>query len=214
MNLVAPAIEAYCYQESSLPSPICQEIEAFTKSQVASPQMLSGPLVGSFLGLLVGVTGAKRVLEIGTFTGYSALAMAERLGTGGELITLDKNSETQTLARGFWYKSPHGNKIQALNGNASELLGELTGLFDLVFIDADKAGYLGYLKSALSKLSPRGVIVADNCLWSGRVLDLETSDLDTLALQQFNDYVASSKELENTLLPVRDGLNVIRKRTS
>lgn len=212
MKLVSPDIEAYCGSHSTLPSAICQEIEAFTRSEVPYPQMLSGPLVGSFLGLMIGITGARRVLEVGTFTGYSALCMAERLPVGGELITLDKNPETQAIGRRFWDKSPHGVKIRNLNGDGSDLLAGLAGPFDFVFIDADKGGYLSYLQAVLPKLSPRAVVVADNCLWSGEVLNTKNPDIDTMALQQFNDWVATNRGLESSLLPIRDGLHVIRKK--
>jgi caffeoyl-CoA O-methyltransferase len=212
MKFVPEPIEAYCLSHTTIPSSICEEIEAFTRSSVPYPQMLSGPLVGGFLGLMVGVTGARKIVEFGTYTGYSALAMAERLPDGGELYTLDKNPDTQSVARKFWDKSPHGKKIRPLNGNAIDLIAGIPGPIDLAFIDADKGGYLSYLKAVLPKLSPRGLVIADNTLWSGRVLEGAEADADTQAIQRFNDFIASSKDLEGTLLPVRDGLYVVRRR--
>lgn len=212
MELVSEALSQYCLDHSTLPSGVCEELEAFTQKNVANPRMLSGPLVGSFLGFLIGSLGAKRILEVGTYTGYSALYMAERLAGDGKILTLDKNPESQTVARRFWDKSPAGKKIEALSGDARDLLKTVKGPFDFAFIDADKGGYLHYLKAILPLLSPKGVVVADNTLWSGRVLEGDGADADTKAIQAFNDYVAESAELESCLLPVRDGLHLIRKR--
>ena len=175
--------------------------------------MLSGAMVGSFLGFLIGAIGAKRILEVGTYTGYSALYLAERLPSDGELITLDKNPETQNIARRYWDRSPAGKRIRALAGDAGQLIQTLKGPFDFIFIDADKGGYLNYLKATLPMLSPKGIIVADNTLWSGRVLEEPSSaDADTKAIQAFNEFVAKDPNLESCLLPVRDGLHMIRRR--
>lgn len=212
IRFVDEAIEEYCGAKSTLPSGVCEQIAAFTRSRVPFSQMLIGELEGSFLGFLVSLTGAKRILEIGCFTGYSALAMAERLPSGGELITLDVNHETGELARMFWKKSPHGRKIKSVTGDALQSLPRLTGKFDLIFIDADKPNYLRYLRAGLSRLSPRGFLAVDNCLWGGEVLKPKAKDKNTRALQIFNDFVAKNKNLECCLLPVRDGIFLIRKR--
>lgn len=211
MEIVPESINSYCLAHSTRPSAICEEIEAFTRSNVANPGMLSGALVGSFLGLMIRACGARRVVEVGTYTGYSALAMAENLPEGGEVVTLDRNAETQGLARGFWDKSPHGSRIRTQTGDARALLDGLKGPFDFAFIDADKGGYLTYLQKILPKLSSNGVVVADNCLWSGRVLDPSAAEADTQAIQRFNQWVTTNRELHATLVPLRDGLMVIKR---
>jgi caffeoyl-CoA O-methyltransferase len=212
MSLVGPEIEAYCEAHSELPSEVCEEIFEYTKKNVPMPQMLSGPLVGSFLGWVIRSIGAKRVLEIGTYTGYSALYMAERLPADGEVITLDINPETAAIAQKFWDKSPHGKKIKSVLGSASDSMGSLSGTFDFIFIDADKTGYPAYLHRALLLLSPKGVIVADNCLQAGRVLDKNSKEESVHAIQTFNEKIKKDPHLEHMLLPLRDGLHLIRRR--
>ncbi len=176
--------------------------------------MLTGPMEAAFLGLLLSLVGARRVLELGTFTGYSALAMAERLPAGGEVVTIDLNPDTTKLAKSFWAKSPHGHKIKALNGPGLEVLKTVTGKFDLAFIDADKENYLGYFKRAQELMSMGGVIVLDNMLWSGRVLNPNDSDPETAALRDLNSYLVSQPQLEVCLLPVRDGMMLVRHRST
>lgn len=211
-KLVSDEISQYCEDHSTLPSQVCKDLEEFTHDQVRMSIMLSGPLVGSFLGFLVSVTKTKRVLEIGCYTGYSALCMAEHLPTDGELITLDINPETDTVANRYWRLSPHGKKIKSIIGPALTTLDSLKSTFDLVFIDADKPNYVNYLPKALSLLNPNGVIIADNCLYSGKVLQEKPSEENTAALKAFNELVHGDPTLECTLLPVRDGLMLIRKK--
>ena len=216
MNLVDQKIEDYCLQKSNLPSSDCDSIEQFTRANVHGAQMLIGKMEASFLGFLLKSIGAKRVLEFGTFTGYSALAMAEHLPADGEVITLDINEKTVALANSFWEKSKHGHKIKSLIGPALETTKNLNGHFDFVFIDADKKNYPAYLEIALGKLSPTGIIVVDNVLWSGRVVesagDVHTDEhRNTQAIRDFNDLVFSRKDLHAVLLPIRDGMFLIRK---
>jgi len=144
-----PKISNYCLSKSDMPSKICQEIKKYTEDNVDYAQMVVGELEGSLLGFLVSLIGAKRILEIGCFTGYSALAMAERLPDDGELITLDINETNTEIAQSFWNKSPHGKKIHLKLGQALEILPTLSGKFDLAFIDADKINYLNYVKHSL-----------------------------------------------------------------
>jgi len=212
MGFVSEGIENYCGRKSTVPSRRCEAVLKHTVKRVPYSQMLIGPLEGSFLGFLVSLARAKRVLEIGCFTGYSALAMAERLPKTGRLITLDINPETNRIARKFWAKSPHGNKIRSVLGPALKTLTKLNGPFDLIFIDADKTNYLNYLKKGLPLLSPKGLIVVDNCLWGGEVLKKRTKDPDTRAIQRFNNYVKNRNDLEAVLLPVRDGVFLIQKK--
>ena len=164
MNLVSEEINQYCSNHSTVPSSLCEELASYTRESVPMHQMLTGPLEASFLGLMIHVVGAKRVLEIGTFTGYSALAMAERLPADGEIITLDINPETNQIAKTYWNRSPHGKKIRAILGPALESMESLKGRsFELVFIDADKENYLNYLKKALPLLEPTGRHSSGQC---------------------------------------------------
>lgn len=213
MNFVDPKLEAFCESRSSLPSGHCQALAAYTESNVPRSIMLSGPLVASFLGLLARVSGARNVLEIGCYTGYSALALAENLPPDGSVITLDIDEKNGEIARRFWAMSPHGKKIELILGPAQATLEKLSGPFDMVFIDADKPGYINYVKTVLPKLSRRGVIVADNSLFFGQVLD-ENSEGNGKAMREFDDWVAAQPNLYKTLLPVRDGLNLISLKES
>ncbi len=217
MQIVDKKIEEYCLTKSNLPSKDCLNIENHTRECIAGSNMLIGKMEASFLGFLLRTISAVRVLELGTFTGYSALAMAENLPDNGEVITVDINQSTVELAQGFWNKSSHGKKIKSLLGSAMEIIPTLTGEFDLVFIDADKRNYIDYLKLTLPKLSARGIIVIDNALWSGKVLpDAELDltvhyDKNTEYIRQVNDYIADSKDLYGTLMPLRDGMFLIKK---
>jgi caffeoyl-CoA O-methyltransferase len=217
MQLIDKLIEDYCVSKSNIPSQDCEEIEIYTRANIHGSNMLIGKMEASFLGFLLRSIGAKRVLELGTYTGYSALTMAENLSDDGQIITVDINQETVKLAKEFWQKSKHGNKIQSVLGSALEVIPTLSGEFDLVFIDADKRHYIDYLKLTLPMLSTNGMIVIDNVLWSGRVVyDSETSgsqlhDRNTEFIKAVNDYVATDKNLYGTLLPIRDGMFLIRK---
>jgi caffeoyl-CoA O-methyltransferase len=161
------------------------------------------------------ISGAKRVLEFGTYSGYSALSMAAALPSDGKVVTFEVSAEHARFARRHFGASPHGEKIELRLGPALESVAELRDQqFDLVFIDADKPGYLGYYEAALQLLSPRGLIVVDNTLWSGRVLDERDDDPSesTLALRRFNDTVAADERVVCTMLTVRDGVTLIRRR--
>lgn len=216
MQLIDPKIEEYCLSKSSLPSGDCLKIEEHTRANVHGANMLIGKMEASFLGFLLRSISAKRVLELGTFTGYSALAMAENLPNDGEVITVDVNEKTVELAKKFWSEAQSGFKIKSILGSGLEVIPTLSGFFDLVFIDADKRNYLPYLKLILPKLSPKGMIVIDNVLWSGRVLpgaeqDKEEEHRNTKFIREVNDYIASDKTLYGTLMPIRDGMFLIKK---
>jgi predicted O-methyltransferase YrrM len=214
MNFIDERVLNYSISKSNKASDECTELEKYTKDTQPLHRMLCGPLEGSLLKSLIHLNGAKRVLELGTFTGYSALAMAEALPEDGEIITIDKNKKINSIASEFWSKSVHGKKIQARFGEAINVLDELTGEFDLVFIDADKRNYLKYLEKCLTLLSHRGVIVVDNVLWSGRVVDgyTEEEDKSTEFLVEFNNYIESRDDLVKTLLPIRDGIYLIQRK--
>ena len=217
MQLIDPETEAYARQKSTLPGSVARELAEYTRQHEDMARMLCGEMVASFLGLLVRMTGARRILEIGTFSGYSALCMAENLPEGGELHTVDVKHKDYTAR--FWQKSPHAGKIVTHTGAALDVIPTLQGRFDLVFIDADKENYSPYLELSLERLSERGVVVVDNVLWSGRVLrpdrDLQGKEYEssTLSIKHFNDQVAARDDLYATLLPVRDGLFFICKKS-
>jgi caffeoyl-CoA O-methyltransferase len=213
MTIGNQTITEYCINKSSVPSKKVEEIENYTKNKVPMSKMLIGKLEASFLGFLLRSIKAKRVLEIGTFTGYSALAMAEQLPPDGELITLDINRETTELAKSFWNTTPHGKKITSIHGNAQKLLSDIKGPFDLIFIDADKENYLTYLKAGLNLIGPQGVIAIDNVLWDGKVLLDSPQDEETEGIKKLNDHVFQDESLYKTMLPIRDGVLLIRKNT-
>ena len=178
----------------------------------AFPQMIAGPLQGRLLALLAKIAGARRVLEIGTFVGYSALCFAEALPAGGEVITLDSDPTLRTVTRNAFARVPYGRKIQLRIGKALKLLPEIPGPFDLVYIDADKINYSRYYDAVFPKLRKGGLIVADNLLWSGAVLDRKTRDPDTRALRAFAAKVRRYRRTEPVVPTVRDGLMGIRKK--
>lgn len=211
MNFTPEAIEQYCLNKSTLPSSLCDQLEDYTRKNIAMPQMLSGKAVGSFLGLMVHMIKAKKILEVGSFTGYATLCMAENTGPQGHVDALEISPDNLALAKSYWKQSSHGEKISGHLGPALESLAKLKGPYDLVFIDADKANYLNYLKYILDHqlLSSHGVIILDNCLWSGRVVDPQDKEESTRAIRQVNDYIASRSELYGHLLPLRDGLFIV-----
>ncbi len=210
LTLVPPEIEEYAQAHTERPAPLFDDLREKTYAQMNSPQMQVGPLEGSFLRLLVKLARARRVLELGTFTGYSALMMAEGLPDDGELITCDIDQNAEAVAREFFARSPHGRKIQLRMGPALETLKALEGPFDLAFIDADKGNYSAYYDAVVPLLRPGGLLVADNTLWSGRVLHPESEN--DHALVAFNAKVAADTRVEKVLLTVRDGMMLALKR--
>lgn len=217
MKLIDEQVEKYCIEKSNVPSSLCNDLELYTRENVHGAQMLIGKMEASLLGFFIRSIGAVRILELGTFTGYSALAMAEQLPTNGELITLDINEKTVQLAKSYWEKSPHGTKIKSLLGPGLETLNQVQGKFDLVFIDADKRNYLLYLEKSLELLTDNGMIVIDNVLWGGRVVeapgDSEDEHRNTKFIRELNDTIAKREDLYGTLLPLRDGMFLIKKKT-
>jgi caffeoyl-CoA O-methyltransferase len=175
-----------------------------------SPQMLSGRTEGQLLRLLIRSIRASRVLEVGTFTGYSALMMAEALPADGELITLEVDPKAEAVARRYFAESEHGRKIRLLMGPALETLGTLAGPFDFAFVDADKQNYRRYYDRVVPLLRPGGMLAVDNVLWSGRVLD--PRDEETRAIHELNERARTDPGVEHVLLTVRDGVLLVRKR--
>ena len=204
MKLVSPEINSYCETHSHPVSALLQALAAETRDTRTDAMMLTGTLEGNFLRLLVRLSQTRRLLEIGTFTGYSALAMAEALPADGELISCDLSPESTAMARRYWAQSPHGSKIQLLLGPALDTLADLNGEFDMVFIDADKTNYSAYWEACLPKLRRGGLIVVDNVLWSGRVLDPQAES--DHAIHALNQRAAADPRVECVMLPVRDGM--------
>jgi len=207
--LLDPDLAQYAAESSTRPGPLLREIEQYTREHEDNPEMLVGRLEAAFLQMLVKLVNARRILEIGLFTGYSALAMAEALDEHGELISCEVDEDHADVARSFFRRSPVGHKIGIRLGPAIETLETIQGPFDMVFMDADKPSYAAYYDLVLPMLRPGGLIVADNVLWSGRVLAPE--DETDHAIVAFNDKVRDDPRVENVLLTVRDGLMLARR---
>ncbi len=208
--IVDPLLEKYAEEHSSEVSELLDRLERETLATMKSPQMLSGRAEGQFLRLLAKSIAAKRVLEVGTFTGYSALMMASALPRDGELVTLEIDPAAETVARRYFRESEHGSKIRLLMGPALETLATLAPPFDLAFVDADKQAYPRYYDRVLELLRPGGLLAVDNVLWSGRVLD--PRDEETRAIHELNERVRRDLRVEHVLLTVRDGVLLVRKR--
>ena len=208
--LVDPNLERYAEEHSSEVPELLQRLERETLASMKSPQMLSGRTEGQLLRLLIRMIGASRVLEVGTFTGYSALMMASALPANGELITLEMDPLAEAVARRYFAESEHGGKIRLLMGPALESLAGLSGPFDFAFVDADKQNYPRYYDRILPLLRPGGLLAVDNVLWSGRVLD--PRDEETRAIHELNERARTDPRVEHVLLTVRDGVLLARKR--
>ena len=207
--LVDPELEDYALRHTSPELPLLAELRADTQAGMDLPQMQVGLVEGSFLKMLVALTGAATVVEIGMFTGYSALMMASALPQNGTLYTCDVDPVAEAMARSYFSRSPHGGKIEVLMGPAAETLPGIPGPVDLVFIDADKAGYPHYFELMVEKVRPGGLLVFDNMLWSGQVVRPE--DEDTRALVATANRVQADPRVENVLLTVRDGMMLARR---
>jgi len=213
-DIVPPEIDEYAAVHSVAESAVCRTIREETYRTQDCPQMVVGPLEASFLKVIARAVNAKRALEIGTFTGYSALALAEALPDEGTVLTCEIDASSAAFARRHWDQSPHGRKIEVRVGPALETLTALTGPFDLIFIDADKANYVNYYKRAKDLLAPTGVILIDNVLWSGRVVNANAQDPATNAIQELNRVVATDPHVTAVLLPLRDGVFVITPKSA
>lgn len=213
MEFIDPKLIAYCEAHTSEEDELLKKIVRETQAKVLMPRMLSGHLQGKFLELLVKIHRPQLILEIGTYTGYSAICMARGLGKTGKLITLDKNDELEHMVRGFFSESGLAGQIEYKLGNALDLIPQLAGTFDFVFIDADKKNNTKYYELILDRMSSGGVILVDNVLWSGKILleEGQKTDKDTAAILAFNRKVSEDPRVETCLLPIRDGLMMIRK---
>jgi len=210
MELIQKDLHRYSEAHTTAESDLLRKINRQTHADVLRPNMLSGHLQGRLLAMISHMVQPKIILEIGTYTGYSALCMAEGLRPDGKLITLDINEELEDRVREYFSQSGVGPRIDYRIGNALDIIPKLTERFDLVFIDADKENYPRYYDLVINRVNLNGFILADNVLRSGRVLD-ERPDKDTRAILEFNQKVHQDERVENLLLPVRDGIMVLRK---
>jgi caffeoyl-CoA O-methyltransferase len=210
-SLVPAEIESYAQAHSSPESEVRRALREETEQTMEYAQMVVGPLEGAFLQMMAQLVGAKRVLEIGMFTGYSALCFAEALPEDGSVITCEINEQSAAMGRRYVARSPHGGKITVRMGPALETMRTLTGPFDLIFIDADKTNYLNYYRRALDLLAPQGVILIDNVLWSGDVLKQPPPDASTAAIQALNRAVSADPRVTAVLVTIRDGVLVVRR---
>lgn len=212
MDFLPENISAYAEDHTSSESNLLARVNRDTHAKVLQPRMLSGHLQGRILATFSHMLRPKHVLEIGTYTGYSALCFAEGLANGGIIHTIDINEELEERIKDYFNDSPYAEQIKLHIGNALEIIPGLHETWDLVFIDADKENYIRYYEMVLDRVRPGGYIIADNVLWSGKVLDDPSSlDLDTRTIVEFNDLIQQDRRVENVLFPVRDGLMVCRK---
>jgi caffeoyl-CoA O-methyltransferase len=209
-DIVDPAVEAYAEAHTTAPPAHLVEVDRDTRASLDFPQMMVGAIEGRFLEMLVFALQPRRVLEIGTFSGYSALSMAAALPPEGRITTCEISPVHAEAARRHIAASPYAGRIEVVVGPALDTVNTLPGPFDLVFIDADKTSYLAYYEAVLPKLAPGGMVAADNTLWSGRVVDSDDDSADTRAIRTFNDTVAADGRVVCVQLTVRDGVTLIR----
>lgn len=213
MEFISEVLADYVIANSQSEPKILKDLARETHQKVLLPRMLSGTLQGRFLSMLSKLITPKRILEIGTYTGYATLCLAEGLANGGEIDTIDKNEELLDFQRKYFDRSGFGTQIHQHLGNAIDLIPNLKNDYDLVFLDADKSNYLNYFELVLPKTRSGGLILSDNVLWSGKVTQkADSDDKDTQVLQKFNKLLASDPRVESVLLPLRDGLTLSRVR--
>jgi caffeoyl-CoA O-methyltransferase len=208
--IVRDEIERYAEEHTTSPTELLAALAEETRGSLRSPQMLTGTIEGRFLEMLVWASGARRVLELGTYSGYSALSMAAALPAGGHIDTCEIEEEHAEVARRYIAQSPYADRITVHVGPALDTIERLDGDFDFVFIDADKESYVNYYEAVLPRLSERGLIAADNTLWSGRVLDAEDNSEATRAIKTFNEHVRADPRVASVTLTIRDGVTLIR----
>ena len=213
MQFITEALNNYVVQHSEDEPALLADLTRETYQKVLQPRMLSGHYQGRVLSVLSQLIRPKTILELGTFTGYSALCLAEGLVKGGTLHTIDHNEELVELQRRYFDRSEHGSQIYQYTGTALEIIPKLKAKFDLVFMDADKSNYVNYFHLIIDKLKSGGVILSDNVLWSGKVIEtVENSDLSTKGVMAYNKLLKTDKRLKTVLLPIRDGLTISIKK--
>ncbi|CAL2057974.1 O-methyltransferase [Tenacibaculum sp. 190524A05c] len=211
MHFLPEELDNYVVKHSQQEPTLLKELSRETWQKVLNPRMLSGAFQGRVLSMISKLIAPKTILEIGTYTGYSALCLAEGLQQNGKLYTIDKNEELEELQSKYFEKSTFSNQIQQYIGNAIDIIPTIEDKFDLVFIDADKSNYLNYFNLIIDKMNTGGVILSDNVLWSGKVVEkLDEKDIDTKVLLEYNQLLNEDERLETVLLPIRDGLTISR----
>ena len=211
MDFISQQLDDYVVAHSQSEPELLAKLNRETGQKILQPRMLSGHYQGRVLSMLSKLIAPKTILEIGTYTGYSALCMLEGLDSKGVIHTIERNEELEDFARKYFELSGRGDQIIQHIGDAREVIPKLTDSFDLVFIDADKVNYPAYLDLVIPKMNPKGIILSDNVLWSGKVIEpLQQHDLDTKALLKYNQKINSDSRLETVLLPIRDGLTISR----
>jgi len=211
MNFISDQLQQYIDDHSMEESDLLKALDRETHQKVLQPRMLSGSYQGRLLALLAKMIGPKKILEVGTYTGYATLCMAEGLTTGGSIDTIDHNEELADMQRRYFDQSPYGSQIVQHLGEAKDILKTLSGPYDLVFLDADKENYPHYFDLIIDKLETGGILLSDNVLWSGKVLEKATDEA-TSALQEYNHKINTDVRVETVVLPIRDGLTITRKR--
>lgn len=211
MSFIDERVAEYAEAHSSPNAELFDRLEAETRAKTSSPGMMVGLVEGQFLAFLVRLSGSRRVLELGTFTGYSSISIAAALPEGGRIVTCDIDEETTAIARRYAQEAGVADRIDYRLGPALETVETLSGPFDFIFIDADKVNYLSYYEATLPKLAEDGLMILDNTLWSGRVADPGEDDESTRAIRAVNDRILADERVVNVLLSVRDGMNLVRK---
>tara|TARA_Y100000815_G_scaffold77793_1_gene66893 strand:- start:485 stop:1129 length:645 start_codon:yes stop_codon:yes gene_type:complete len=213
MHFLPEKLDDYVVAHSQKEPELLQQLRRETYQKILQPRMLSGHYQGRLLSMLSKLINPKNILEIGTYTGYSALCLAEGMQSGGTLHTIDINEELVDFQRKYFDKSAFAKSIIQHLGDATAVIPQLEGKFDLIFIDADKPNYPAYFDIIIDRLNPGGVILSDNVLWSGKVIEeVNPKDISTLAVLEYNRLLAEDKRLETVLLPIRDGLTISRRR--
>ena len=213
MEFIPKEIYNYIKNHSVEESNLLKELSRNTKLKILNPRMLSGSYQGRILSMISKLTKPKYILEIGTYTGYSSLCLAEGMKNDGELHTIDKNEELYNFQKKYFNKSGYGDKIFQHLGNALELIQTINKKFDLIFLDADKENYAKYLELLVNKLNTNGILVTDNVLWSGKVtMPISDEDLSTQEIDKFNRLLNQRSDMETIILPIRDGISISRKK--
>ena len=207
-----PKLEQYILSHSSPEDPLLEDLCRQTHIRFVNPNMISGHLQGKFLEMISKMINPEHILEVGTFTGYSAICMAKGLKPNGKLVTIEINDELTAFARSYFCKAGVDSQIIQVTGNALEIIPNLDQPFDLAFIDGDKREYIEYFRLIFDKVKPGGYIIADNVLWGGKVLETGTKDPQARGVIDFNNMICKEKNIERVILPIRDGLMLIRKK--
>ena len=210
MDFISEKLAEYLSQNSDKEPEILSKLNKETHQKILQPRMLSGHIQGRFLSLISKIKSPLHILEIGTYTGYGTLCLAEGLATNGKIFTIDRNEELINIQNKYFEESGNRDKIVQLTGNAIDILMSLDENFDLIFIDADKENYIKYFEIVSKKLNPNGIIISDNVLWSGKVVEESDNDQETNTLKKFNKLLSKDERFETIILPLRDGLSISR----